>query len=330
MTTQPVKILVIGDVHISDHAPGKRTDDYKERIIAKLQECVELAKSKEVTHVLFLGDIFHLKAANRVSHRLVQEFCDLLISFEVPVIILVGNHDITDGSLESIFKQPIGVFRFLDNVTLLSDEPIAVADDILIHPLSGISGVTLDDFNIMRKNTKDIFAVHQSIVPDMSLEPEMLQHILFDAADVAERTNVDIVLYGHQHRHDGIYEITRQDGSSVTFSNLGSICRLTIGDGDVDKVPQVLLLTIDSDENRTTTFERVLLTSVLPAHEVYRLDEHLEDKERAKDIDETIKKLRETEVNSFTVESVIKDVESRKDIDAGVRDAALTLLEAVK
>lgn len=327
---QPINLLVIGDVHICDHAPGKRNDDYKERILEKLNECVSLAKESSVTHVLFLGDIFHLKAANRVSHRLVQEMCDVLLSFEVPVIILVGNHDITDGSLDSITRQPIGMFRFLKNVTLLYDEPVALDDDILIHPLPGISDVTIDNFTVNRVNPKDIFAVHQSIVPDASLEPEMIQHIVFDAARVAEVADTDIILYGHQHRHDGIYEVVRQDGTTATFSNLGSICRLTVADSDVDKVPQVLLLSIDVDIERSVSMNKVTLQCVQPAHEAYRLEEHFEGKEHSRDIEETIKKLKATEVSAFSIESVIKDVEVRADIDKRVKSTALALLEEVK
>lgn len=327
---QHINMLVIGDVHICDHAPGKRNDDYKDRILEKLNECVEIAKTSGVTHVLFLGDIFHLKAANRVSHRLVQEMCDVLLSFEVPVIILVGNHDITDGSLDSIIRQPIGMFRFLDNVRLLYNQPIEIDDDILIHPLAGVSDVTLDSFKVDRINKRDIFAVHQSIVPDASLEPEMIQHIVFDAAQVAEVASTDIVLYGHQHRHDGIYTVTRKDGTTATFSNLGAICRLTVGDSDVDRTPQVLRLSIEADEERTFSMEKIALKCVQPAHEAYRLEEHLEGKEHSRDIEETIKKLKATEVSAFSIESVIKDVEVRADIDKRVKNTALALLEEVK
>jgi len=323
-----IRLLVIGDVHISDHPPGQRVEGYREHILDKLYECVEIAKTREATHVLFLGDIFHLKSASRVSHRLVQDVANLMTSFGLPVSILVGNHDITSGTLDTLTKQPIGILQFLPNVDLLTTEPYSLADDVLVHPVPGVTGVTMDTYAIKKANKADIMAVHQSIVPDIGLEPEMLKDILFDAKAVSEVTDIDTILYGHQHRCDGVYSITRDNGSTATFSNLGSICRLTVTENDLNKVPAVLLLDITDDRDVTT--EVVNLTKILPAHEAYRLEEHIENKEHNKDIEETIKKLRETEVSAFSIEGVIKDVEERGDIDARVRDTALDLLEEVK
>lgn len=327
---QQVNLLTIGDVHICDHAPGRRKDGYKDRILEKLRECVRLAKENSVTHVLFLGDIFHVKSANRVSHRLVQEVADVLLSFEVPVYILVGNHDITDGSLETLSKQPLGVLRFVPNVTLVTTDPVALDDDISIYPVAGVTGVTLDDYAIDGRNKRDIMAVHQSIVPDIEKENELLRDILFDAKAVAEKTNINIVLYGHQHRTDGVYKVTRDDGSSAVFSNLGSICRLTINDDDVYKVPAVLLLSFASDSDRSVTPKVIKLESVHRPEDVYKLEDHLEEKEHSRDIEEAIKRLKDSAVSVFSIDSVISDVEKRADVDTAVKEVALHLLEEVR
>lgn len=327
---QHTKLLVIGDVHICDKPPGRRADGYKEAILKKLEECVSIAKEKEVTHVLFLGDIFHKKVAHLTSHKLIQEIAAVLQAFSVPVLILVGNHDITDGSLESLEKQPLGVLRLLSNVSLLETEPVALADDIDIYPLPGTSPFTMDDFKVKGKNKRDILAVHQSIVPDVMIENEMLRDILHDAGTIVTHTDINIILYGHQHRCDGMYKVSRPDGTSAVFSNLGSICRLTIDENDVYKEPSVLVLDIADDEARSVTPEIIKLTCVIPPSEAYKLEEHLEEKEHTKNIDEIIRKLKETEVSSFSIDGVITSVETRKDIDSPVKNKALNLLEEVR
>lgn len=326
---QHVKILSIGDVHICEHAPGRRQDGYKQRILDKLEECIGIAKERGVTHVLFLGDIFHLKSPNRVSHRLVQEIADVLARFEVPVAILVGNHDITDGSLDTLEKQPLGVLRLVPNVVLLETAPYSIDDDIVVYPIPGVTGVTIDDFAITAENKRDIMVVHQSIVPDISTELEFIEG-LFDAKDVAAQTNIGLVLYGHQHRCDGVYKFPNKAGGNTVFSNLGSICRLTINDDDVHKVPAVLFLDILDDDNRTIKPEVIKLSSVVPPEEAYKLGEHAEEKAHNEDIEDTIRKLKESEVTAFSIEGVISDVEKRSDIDQEVKDAALKLLEEVR
>jgi len=326
----PIKLLVIGDVHIADHSPGRRVEGYKQHILDKLYECVDIAKERGVTHVLFLGDIFHIKKAHRVTHRVVHDMAELFEAFELPVYVLVGNHDIDDYSLDSLPKQPLGILDYVPNVTLLIHDRLELDDDVHVYPIPGTSGVTLDDFNITGTNKRDILVVHQSIVPDIGKEREDLHDIFLDAALVAERTDINIILYGHQHRSDGMYKITRDNGVPAIFSNLGSICRLTIDDNDVYKVPSVLLLSIDADEGRTITPEIIKLSSVLPASEAYKLEEHLEQKEHSADIEETIRKLENVKVSTHSIEGVVKDVETRADIDAPVKEVALGLLEEVR
>jgi DNA repair exonuclease SbcCD nuclease subunit len=315
--------LFIGDVHAADGPPSSRTQDYCNDILAKLEETVTMANELGVDFVLFAGDIFHLKAASRISHRLVQRISEILLSYAVPVYILVGNHDITDGSLDSIQKQPIGNLGLVDNVTLLLWEPVEVCGGITLHPVPGVNGVTLDDFKIKKTTGFDILVAHQSIVPDISLENEMIKDILIDAKDVVEISGADLILYGHQHRCDGIYDV-----SGKTLCNLGSICRLTVADYDLKKVPMVLHFTINED--MTSDLDAIHLKSVKNVDEAYFLSEVIEAKDHKKDIEETIKKLKETHINSFSLEGVISEIEIRTDIDAPVRQKSLDLLEEVR
>mgnify|MGYP003704495445 CR=1 FL=1 len=67
-----------------------------------------------------------------------------------------------------------------------------------------------------------------------------------------------------------------------------------------------------------------------PPDVAYRLDEHLEEKEHSRDIEEAIKKLKNSTISIFSIESVISDVEMRQDIDDNVKTAALNLLEEVR
>ena len=324
-----VRLLVVGDVHIADSAPGKRTATYKEDILEKLYECVELVTTENITHVLFLGDIFHLKYASRVSHRLVQNIADIFAAMKVPVYVLVGNHDITDGNLNSLEKQPLGTLEYLPNVTLLRWACKEIAEDIVLYPIPGVNGVTLDHYQVRGNAKRKIIVAHQSIVPDITKEHAVVQEVVVDAKAIAKASDANIVLYGHQHRYDGLYGF-EIEGKRTTFSNLGAICRLTVVDEDLTKEPKVLVLEFADDENRTVAYKEIPLIRVKSVDEAYSLEDYLETKENKRDIEETIERLKQYSVSSFSVDGVITDIERRRDIEEDVRKVSLELLEMVR
>jgi DNA repair exonuclease SbcCD nuclease subunit len=100
-----MKLLFVGDVHMADRSPSKRDANYRGDIFRKLEEIVEIAVKSKVDLVVFAGDIFHHKPPRDTTHRTVHQLIALMESFGVPVYICVGNHDITEGRLESLEKQ---------------------------------------------------------------------------------------------------------------------------------------------------------------------------------------------------------------------------------
>jgi len=197
--------------------------------------------------------------------------------------------------------------------------------DIGLYPIPGTPNVEVSDYKITKmKSVKWHFILsHQSVVPDKSKEMAILQNkpFIHDSLEVSKVTKADAVLYGHQHRRDGIYE-----RNGKWFVNLGSICRGTIGDEDLNKKPAVLLVKAEE----SIELSEIPLTSVLPSSEVFRLDDHFEAKAHQKDIQDAIAQLKETTVQDFSIEGIMKDIESRDDIDPDVSDRALSLLEQVR
>lgn len=322
------KMLVVGDVHLSDSSPGNRTETYTEDLFAKCEEVRTIAKNSKVDAVLFLGDIFHKKQPNLVSHRLVQRFAAYLASFSIPVYILVGNHDISDGSLTTLARQPIGIFSQIPNVQLLTWDTIEIAPDVLLSTVPGVpirSGDWLQHYNIKLPDnevpSRLIVAAHQDICPDLNSYPPQARDHLQEASQIASVTNADIVLYGHMHDSHGVYK-----KNGVVFSNLGSLCRLTVG--DTEHLPHVAVYTIKGDENRSVGVDIVPITSVRPAADVFLLEEVQGAKEYQKDIDSTVKQLQATKLHKFSIEEVISAIKVQK-AEEPVKNKAIELLEKV-
>lgn len=327
MSTKQHRVLVVGDIHASDQSPGYRTETYGEDILTKLEETVTIAKERKVTAVLWLGDVFDQKRANRISFKLVKRLATILRSYGVPVYILVGNHDISAANLESLQKQPLGMLEEVDNVTLLTTEPILLDEEVAIYPVPGIAIRHLDnwlDYYITGGDEKRrIIAAHQLIAKNLEEYPAPARPSFQDSKAISAVTDADLILYGDLHTKQGGYK-----QGNVWFSNFGSICRMAAS--DVEHEPEVIVLVVKDDEDRNFAIERCRLTSVKPADEVFRLEQHYETKEHSRDIQDTIRKLKETRLHKFSLDSVIEDIRVRDDVDTTVQNRALELLEHVR
>lgn len=88
-----MKYMIIGDQHVADRAPSSRKDTYRQDILDKLAWIIEEANRQEVDAVLNLGDVLHVKRADRNSHGLIQELARIFGTSNAPVIVCPGNHD---------------------------------------------------------------------------------------------------------------------------------------------------------------------------------------------------------------------------------------------
>jgi DNA repair exonuclease SbcCD nuclease subunit len=336
-----MKLLFIGDVHLADSSPSKRDGQYRNDIFKKLEECVSIAVENKVDCVVFAGDLFHHKDGSKTKHKTVRQLFELLESFVVPVYICVGNHDITSGRLESIENQPLGVIAKAKNVTLMPSPihefnteagqlPFIAQGNTSFCSIPGVPGVEVKDYKISTSGAArwNVLVAHQSIVPDKSKLPPFLRDkdFMHDSAEVAAVCDYDVILYGHEHGNHGVYNRSRGGDSKTLFVNVGSICRGTIGEDDLKKEPSVFVLSLEDK----LAGKVVKLKSVRPIEECFLLEEHFTNVERNKDIEEAIRRLKDTRLERFSVESIISNIERRGDVDDEVRSTALELLETVK
>jgi DNA repair exonuclease SbcCD nuclease subunit len=70
-----MKVIIVGDLHLSHQQPISRLDSYIETCIYDLKEVLRVSKEQNVDSVLFLGDIFDVW---KVSPELIP--CNCIIS----------------------------------------------------------------------------------------------------------------------------------------------------------------------------------------------------------------------------------------------------------
>jgi len=312
------KFLFVGDIHQTHISPSIRTETYAEDIFAKLEATVEIAKREEVNGVIWMGDVHHNPHPFKVSHEITKRISQLAKSYEVPLWVLVGNHDILNGVLEEAWtRQPIALLDEVENVTLLGWDRTEIHPNVSVHPIPGVPHLEIDYYKIKgRKTHYDIILAHQSIARPGSEPP--FSHV--KAEEVAAISGANYVAYGHLHGNDGHYKI-----GDTTFANYGSICRGSIDKSDLTKIPTVYTLELKDGIETITPF----VLPYKPAEEVFRLEQHVEKKEAKLEFSKYVKSLMDISVEKFSVDGVVSHLTNRADVERHVADKAISCIREV-
>jgi calcineurin-like phosphoesterase family protein len=320
------EILLCGDLHLSDRAPSNCTDSYNDDLFTMLWEIVEMAGLNEPDAVVFAGDLFHLKQANRTSHSTVQRMIEIVQAFTCPVYLVVGNHDIQHDRVESIHEtQPFGVL--LKAGAHLLD---GWAEDL---PLYGVSWQQHWDrdcsgaFEAWRTNCglpdelghrdSALLVTHAPIYPP----GQELPWENVPASTIADwMSNQGSCYYGHVHDLHGTFIV---DG--VTFCNQGALSRGSLHESDLTRRPAVTLWR--SDPLCGQQFERIELKTAKPAEEVFRLAAAEERANYAGRLEAFLSAIGASSVEVASIESVLAHVRGMDLPDAvvGLAEEVLTL-----
>lgn len=88
--------LFVGDPHVSSGRIGRRKDDYTASVLEKLERSAEICHERQLVPVC-LGDLFHRNGDSEI--RMLNRLTRVLKKFPVPMLTLVGNHDMGQTTL---------------------------------------------------------------------------------------------------------------------------------------------------------------------------------------------------------------------------------------
>jgi DNA repair exonuclease SbcCD nuclease subunit len=308
-----VKLLLIGDVHLSDTPPSVRTDSYAQDIIDKLSWIIDFANVHVVDAVVQLGDMFHIKTPSRTSHGLVQMTAEVFSHSFAPVFVVPGNHDMRHDRYESLSSQPLGTLALSPNISLLDGWDKE-------HGIFGIPYT--EDFqqfqtevNTAAAREAGIIAAHAAIFPSDVHPP--YSHWNADQID----THCIPLAYGHIHEPHGSYQV---NGS--WFCNNGAISR---GSLHQETVNRALSVTIFDTEKAEDPFSRLPIP-YRPAEEVFKLDVHQEKQERIAKLDDFLHEVQGVSLTAVSVEEVVNHVETSNLLDAPAVHEMKEIIESVR
>lgn len=300
-----MRFLLVGDVHLADRPPSVRTESYTDDILAKVRWCSEYANEHDLDAVIYLGDVFHLKAPSRNSHNLVLRTAEAMQVFRGTSWIVPGNHDIQQDRLDSLDSQPLGALALAPRIAL-ADGYIPELDVVSIPYLDDLEEFTRrcaaysGDIDIAPPS---LLVTHQSIFPPGENPP--YPHL--NADELAANWGTTPMAYGHIHDPHGFYQ-----ANGVWFCNMGAISRGSLHEETLRRTPRV---TVFDSNTRDCPFTAVNVPHK-PAEEVFRLAEVAEQREKIERLDDFLDKVGTVTLTSLSIEAIIADAERHLDRQA--------------
>jgi len=309
------------DVHVSDRSPESWKGDYPTEIWSNLEQIGQLAKAHEVNAVLDGGDYFHVKAASRNPHALVERTARVHREYPCPTFCIEGNHDLSANNLETISRQPLGVLYATGVFGHLREQ--VFKDGNLQVRVVGVPYSperSLEDLLRVQKQPGDthlIMVVHAlaGLNPPPNVE-DFFNEPVFRYEALVRRNGPDAVCFGHWHRDQGVEEIEGRH-----FINQGAVSRGALVRENLERAPKVSLIEIDGGEIKVTQIP----LSVAPAAEVFDLERKAIQEREHKDIDQFVNRLL-ADVEFDPSQDVGENIR-RMEFAQNVRDAALYYYE---
>ena len=259
-----LKLLVMGDFHESNHVPRSRIDDFHETKKELIQEINNLAKAHGCRAILQMGDFLdknvlpHAVLMDIVKrwkpHAPAQQLQKLqngelsveafleAIKEDIPLIGVVGNHELIGNSLNTLPKTSIYLLKEMGFMQLVDRQHPVIFKDEETGQTVAITGTHYHKNMDMPGYESDYIVdeklgdVHIHLVHGYGeIKATPWPHTL--VSQFIDQTKADVTICGHDHN-----AIPLVKSENRLFFNPGSPQKIKAD--EIGKKPQVALLTI--------------------------------------------------------------------------------------
>jgi len=219
-----MKIMLLGDLHLTDKHPICRKDDFEVALWKKLEYIKDFVFDNRINQILFAGDILdNWKSNNKTISKMI-DYLQVFKNAEIDVFSCIGNHDMPYHSEENMSKS---AFNILEKAGVLNEDPIPV--DLINY--GSLKGYTRPEHN------KEILILHEMVVEkekppflDVCWAMDDIKHIFPD---------YDLILTGHNHK-----TFFKQYSDGTWIVNPGSLMRSNAD--QIDHKPCFFIYDMDS------------------------------------------------------------------------------------
>lgn len=324
-----IKILCVGDLHVTDKAPVSATESYTDDIIAMLYWLADYAAENGVVAVVWAGDVFHHKAPSRNSHELVLKMLAVVkyyLSKGIELLCVTGNHDVQNGRIEDVHeRQPLGVLYEAGLKELVGWHETLPLFGVPWRetwtepgdPALALKGFR-EDSDDWKRDTFSLVVTHAPIYPPDEAQKQMFELVPLagEGGLSAAMGNQGFLYYGHIHEDHGVFEV-----EGVTYANMGAISRGSLHEYNLSRSIKVALWTPEG-------FTEVPVPHK-PAGEVFRIAEVMEERGQKLSLESFLSAVGSRTLEISDTGSVIEHIQGRTDVNARVKKKAIGILEDV-
>jgi DNA repair exonuclease SbcCD nuclease subunit len=230
------KVLVLGDMHLSEDGPTTRHDTLIDTQVTKLYYILEKAKEEKVAAIVQMGDVLDKpRVSNRVMTNFIQWLNDLKTA-GIPFVCTLGQHDLVGRNYHKYKKESdMAILEAAGLVTILiSGEAWAPIDgDFVVQGYGYKEPETLDFFDgkdqELQLNKIKIAIVHANVgLNEMHFKGHDKTVIAVDSLNIK---TVDYAFFGDQHPGFPPYQF-KNPRKTIAYSP-GTMSRMKSDEEDI-------------------------------------------------------------------------------------------------
>lgn len=256
------KLLFFTDSHYTAKNPVNRKDTLFVTSIEKTEEIIDIGIKHGVDVYLHGGDLFD---SPDIADSVAGIIGELYQKFPQKVIVVPGNHDIRGNNIATLDQTKLGLLGRLGIVQILNygDKIILEKGGVKLQITGSPAdfGINRDKERIILKEKSSDVDIAVHVVHAMILRDDTYFGDYVPVDSIKKETKADITLSGDFHLG---FDTVEYQGKF--FVNPGAIVRKYNFIEEINRIPQVALITIDN--NLRITVELIPLSTARPGYEV--------------------------------------------------------------
>ncbi len=289
-----MKLLIAGDLHLTDKSPENRIDDYFITQTEKVSFILETGRNNKIDALLLGGDVFdNYKQSNYVLQYYINKFLNLPFS----IYTTIGQHDMKYHSSDQE-DTALAVLHAAMVICACGTSYISKEVDIYESPFGGKIPEPLDN------GKYNILLTHRMIVHNDKIWEEQSE---FDYAEnlLRQYPKYNLIVSGDNHHY------FHAEIKGRHLFNCGSLMRSTTA--QLEHKPKIVLF--DTDTGKYKEIE----IPIKPISEIFDLHKVEKKKEEKKDFDAFISGLSETKAMHLSFQDSLDDYLKKNKVEKSVK-----------